>query len=381
MASIRFPARTSDKANYGRRRPRLEVSMNSHSRQRNARVFGLALVALLGMGDLLTSCSATSSYASPPASGRSSQGSGEALVPAGSLPPASFQGAVVPASSVAPTAVSLIDGVPARGFVDLEVYELGNPSVISALESAKRRGVVVRIILDATERESKVSGPELHSNGLAVEMMRVPGGIDHVKLLIAGSTVLMGGVNLGTGSSYTTDMDVELPSSYLQNALSIFNTDWLAAGVDASPANGQYGPFVTGSAIEPAVLGVVDAASTRSRCYVAANYLSDWTIREALVQAARRGVAVSVLLNPTAYGEGAAASALRAGGAQVEVAPPSPYLHAKLLACKTTSGAWSGVVGSANFSYDGMKVNHELDLVVSGELAGEVGRWVRQAVG
>lgn len=283
-------------------------------------------------------------------------------------------GTVVAARAVASTAVSLIDATPAGGAVDLEVYELGNPAVIAALEAAKRRGVVVRAILDATERQSLASGPALRRAGVATETMRVEGGIDHVKLLVAAGRVLMGGVNLGSGSSYTTDMDVELPAIDVSYARSIFAADWRAASSGTAPSNGSYGPFVTGGAILPAVLATIGAASRGDTCYVVANYLSDRTVRDAAVAAARRGAAVDVVLNPTAYGEAKADAALAAGGAHVRLAPQSPYLHAKVLAC-SGPGGWYAVVGSANFSYHGMALNHELDVVLSGGAAGAVGAW------
>lgn len=285
---------------------------------------------------------------------------------------------MVPAQSVATTAVGLINATPRGGTVDLEIYELGNPSVIAALEAAQRRAVTVRVILDATERQSEISGPALRRAGVAVETMRVPGGIDHVKLLVADGRVLMGGVNLGTGSSYTTDMDVELPGWDVTEAVTVFNTDWQSAGVDSPVASGAFGPFVTGKAIEAALLRVISGAGKGTTCFVVANYLSDWTVRDALVAAARRGASLDVLLNPTAYGVHRADAALVAGGAHVAMAPRSPYLHAKVLACET-GGAWNAVAGSANFSYDGMTVNHELDVVLSGDTASHVGVWAEGA--
>lgn len=283
---------------------------------------------------------------------------------------------VIPANLVANTAVSLIDAVGPGGVVDLEVYELGNPAIINALVSAKQRGAIVHVILDATERQSRVSVNQLRSKEIATEMMHIKGGIDHVKLLITNKAVLMGGLNYGTDSSYTTDIDVELPSSYISYALEIFNTDWLAARVGSAPASGSYGPFLTGSAIESTILRLVDSTK-HGTCYVAANYLSDWTVRDALVGAARRGVGVYVVLNPTAYGEKSADAALLAGGAHVELAAKEPYLHAKVLVCNTSTGGWEGVVGSANFSYDGMDVNHELDVSVSSRVAEQVERWLK----
>ena len=274
---------------------------------------------------------------------------------------------LVPAAAVAGVATRLIEG--ARGQVELEVYELGNPEVITALEAARRRGVSVRVILDATEYQSERSAQELGAAGVSVEEAHVQGGIDHVKLLVADDAVLMGGVNLGTGSSYTTDLDVELGSPVTAVAAGrVFSADWSAARRGEGYASGTFGPFVTGGAIEPAMEGLLGA--TRGSCVVVANYLTDYGIQDALVAAARRGVAIEAVLNAGAYGAASARSWLAGHGVRVEMAPSSPYLHAKVLAC---GGA--AILGSANFSHDGMAYNHELDVELVGPAAAAVMAW------
>ncbi len=274
---------------------------------------------------------------------------------------------LVPAAAVAGVATRLIER--ARGQVELEVYELGNPEVVSALEAARRRGVAVRVILDASERQSERVAPELRAAGVAVEQARVRGGIDHVKLLLADDEVLSGGVNLGAWSSDTTDLDLELASPVAFEAASaVFAKDWAAARSGGGYASGQFGPFVTGGAIEPAILSLLGSA--RGSCVVVANYLTDYGVQDALSAAARRGVGVEVVLNGSAYGAASARSWLASHGVAVELAPASPYLHAKVLAC--ANGA---IVGSANFSHDGMAYNHELDVELAGPAASAVRAW------
>ena len=272
---------------------------------------------------------------------------------------------VVSAPLVAITTLGLI--AEARHSIDLEMYELGNPAIVSALESARRRGVAVRVVTDPTEHQSLASDAELARSGVAVRKLAVRGGIDHVKLLVVDDArVLVGGVNLGAASSYTTDADVELSGAAVRDAALLFARDWAAAGGPGAPASGAFGPFVTGTAILPAMLAVIDHATTS--CTVVANYLSDYTLQDALVAAERRGVAVTVVLNPTGYGEASAAAWLRRGGVHVELAPARPYLHAKILACGSEA-----MIGSANFSYDGMAVNHEVDVVLDHGAAATVG--------
>jgi cardiolipin synthase len=271
---------------------------------------------------------------------------------------------VVVAAEAGLRTVALVNA--ARRSVSLEMYELGGAAVVAALEAARRRGVDVRVLLDATESQSQASARSLSRAGVTVRTIRVPGGIDHVKLLVVDqATVLTGGVNDGAYSDDTTDVDIELTGEPALDATAIFDRDWAAAGGAGQLASGYDGPFVTGAAIEPALLGVIDQA--RGSCTVLANYLSDWTIRDALVAAARRGVRVEVDLNGSSYGARTAVAALRGGGVLVELAPASPYLHAKVVVCGSVA-----IVGSANFSEDAMAVNHELDVVLAGPAAAAV---------
>lgn len=281
-------------------------------------------------------------------------------------------------------AVSLIGEARRSWTVDLEVYELGNPEVIRALEAAERRGAVVRVVLDPTERESEQSGPRLAAAGVAVRTLWVEGGIDHVKLLVvaapgAGGVVVFGGVNFGSTSRWTKDLDVAEGGAWVKEAEAVFDADWAAAGGEGSPAEGRYGAFALGGAAIEASLGRVLAwaqAQRRASCDVVANYLTSYWVQDALVGAAHEGVAVEAVLNPEAYGVAAARRWLAGHGVGVEEVPASPYLHAKVLVC-ARQGAAEAVVGSANFSYDALHHNHELDATLTGRVAEAVWRWAR----
>ena len=90
--------------------------------------------------------------------------------------------------------------------------------------------------------------------------------------------------------------------------------------------------------------------------------LSDRLVLDALVAAARRGVQVRVLLDPTQPQNAASMQALEAAGALVRFYAQAgdELLHAKL-------GIFDhGVVlfGSCNWSRSGFTRNHELDLLV-----------------
>lgn len=301
------------------------------------------------------------------------EGSAQPAHAPGGPPAAGSAGAtVLPAGRVAARVVSLVAG--AEGGVDLEMYELGAPQVLATLETAAMHEAV-RVILDATERDTPAAAAALRRAGAQVVLAHVPGGIDHAKLLVVPGAVLVGGVNLGTGSSYTLDLDVEESApATVRAARTLFAADWASFSRGGHGASSAPSPFLTGGQIASAFASTLASAPAASTCTVLANYLTDHSDRDELAAAARRGVVIDALLNPSAYGSAAAAAWLGSHGVHVRLAAPSPYLHAKVLAC--SSGA---LVGSANFSYAAATYNHEVDVVLSGPLAGGVASFAAAA--
>ena len=270
----------------------------------------------------------------------------------------------IPAPKVAQVASHLIAG--ARHSIRLEMYELGNPTLVQALIAAHQRGISVQVVLDPTENQSQQTGPVLARAGIPVRWMHVPHGIDHVKLLIIdGHEVLTGGVNWGRYSQWTTDADVLLASDPL--AAQIFQADWQSAG--GHPTVDPEGPGgLTGAAIQPALDQMI--ASAHRSIDVAANYLSDWNIQDALIAAHNRGVQVHVLLNKDTPEALSTERWLVKHGLTVRWAT-GPYLHAKVLLVDGKTG----MLGSANFSYHGMAINHEFDVSLSNAVLPQAMQW------
>ena len=264
-----------------------------------------------------------------------------------SAPSASVQW--VPAAQVAPTALRLL--ATAHRSVRLDLYELGNPSLVAALIADHARGLSVEVILDATETQSQGTGKVLADAGVPVHWMHVPHGIDHVKLLVVdGTETLVGGVNWGATSSDTTDGDVLMRDPV---AATYFRAAWAGHPSTTPEAAGAW----SGPALLPALTRLLTTAT--GPVHMAANYLTDWPIQDALAADAARGLPVDVVLNRSAYGSPAAATWLTAHGVTVRWAPASPYLHAKQLWVGST--LW---IGSMNFSYHGVALNQELSVTV-----------------
>ena len=276
--------------------------------------------------------------------------------------PALIQPAQVPATAA--------QYIACASNIDLEMYELGNPVLIGDLIAAHRRGASVKVLLDATERQSAFSGKQLAAAGIPMRYVHVPGGIDHIKLLVVdgGSAVLTGGINWGSDSTYTRDLDVLLPGD--PSAAAVFSADW-KAGSSGKPNEPTSSGAITGTFILSRMEDAIHVAPAGSTVEIAANYLTDWSVQNALAAAAKRGVRVETVLNRSAYGAASAAEWLTAHGVQVRWAPTSPYLHAKILL--TPAG---GMIGSANFSNDGLKpVNRELDVILPASLLPGAHTW------
>lgn len=248
----------------------------------------------------------------------------------------------------------------ARHSVEVEMYELGDPALLHALVAAHQRGVHVSVLLDPTERQSRVSGPWLQRHGVTVRWAHDnPGGIDHVKLLVVdGRWVELGGVNWGRGSAWTRDRDVVLSDAPAY--ATYFHRAWAGYGHAAPPAGIEATP-----ALGPALVTAVSHAS--GPVWAIEDYLTDWRLEDALVAAAQH-VPVHVILRHAAINQ-SGARWLSTHGVSVRWAPTNPFLHEKSV---VVGSVWW--LGSANGSWHGLfGPNIELDARITGPVA-SVGR-------
>jgi len=92
----------------------------------------------------------------------------------------------------------------ARETIDIAVFLLGAKTVANALVKARRRGVLVRIILDAKIARTRYSAHKvLLQKGIEVRTIRVKGGSMHAKfVLIDRSELIAGTANLTNDANY-----------------------------------------------------------------------------------------------------------------------------------------------------------------------------------
>jgi phosphatidylserine/phosphatidylglycerophosphate/cardiolipin synthase-like enzyme len=269
-----------------------------------------------------------------------------------------------------PSAFSAIAGAlrHARHSIDLELYEFQRPDLATLLLDAHDRGVAVTAIKDPSERSSRPIWAELEQGGIRVvayPLERLT--IDHLKLLIVDrAEAIVGGINWGTHSPVNHDFDVLAVGPVVDNLERVFRQDLALAGDAAAlpppVADRQVQVLVThpGEGIRAAALAAIRAAqhSIDLEMYV----LSDRLVLEALASAARRGVRVRAVLDPTQPQNAAAMTELQPAGALMRLYRQAgdELLHAKL-------GIFDRQIvlfGSCNWSRSGFTRNHELDLLV-----------------
>jgi cardiolipin synthase len=252
----------------------------------------------------------------------------------------------------------------ARSRVLVEMYELGRTDLVADLGSAHARGVEVRVITDPTVAVSRVSADELDQLGVPARFYPVDDSahqIDHVKLLIADGEAAVGGMNWGAHSARNHDYVLETRVvAELERLSRVFEQDWsLAGGVPdpLSAATGEIGQTAPGEEIRAMLAQALSEA--RIRVLAEVYTLTDPDVIEALAAAHDRGVDVRVLLDPNQPYNLRAFDVLRSAGVPVRwyPIPRGALLHAKI-------GLFDGalLLGSANWTYSGLDVNHELDI-------------------
>jgi phosphatidylserine/phosphatidylglycerophosphate/cardiolipin synthase-like enzyme len=249
----------------------------------------------------------------------------------------------------------------------VEVYEIGRPDLLAAIAGAHGRGAEVRVITDPTVGASRISLDRLHSAGVAARFYPVDDRahqIDHVKLLIADGDAVVGGMNWGAHSDRNHDYVIDTRARDDVDRLAhIFEQDWaLSEGHPAplAPMSGSIGQTAPGEQIRSQLQTALRFA--RHRVLAEVYTLTDPDVLLLIADARRRGADVRVLLDPNQPYNLHSFKVLRAAGVAVRwyPVPRGVLLHAKI-------GLFDAqlLLGSANWTYSGLDVNHELDIETS----------------
>lgn len=248
----------------------------------------------------------------------------------------------------------------ARRSIDLEVYLLSDNDVIKSLIDADRRGVRVRVIME----EHPFGGPgnqprvfsRLQDGGVEVRWAPAPYRFAHIKTFVVdGAVAIIMNLNLTT-SAFTGNREfaaITTRPGEVAEAAAIFEADW-AGAVD--PPDGPL--VVSPASSRRELLDLI--ASARIDLDLYAEVVQDDEALAALAAAAKRGVAVRLIV-PDDKAADVRADYLRLVADRVAVRTiPTLYVHAKLV---VVDGRLA-FIGSQNFTATSLDQNRELGLFV-----------------
>ena len=279
--------------------------------------------------------------------------------------------------------------------IQVEMFGFGQPEIADALIAKAKSGVPVQVVLDP-----KVDGFE-QDKGPLIDKMKAGGvdvrtyptaqadehhkfaQIDHVKmLLLDGKEGIIGGMNWDAHSPENHDVDVKVQGPIVDKMEALFRKDYGKAGgnvvelpkFDANPeqAGGALVSLATASeeehdrGIRATLFRAIDTAKTSINAELFC--LTDWGMQSALENAKGRGVDVKVLINPLDI-QGSkinekAVTNMRAKGIDVSWFVPDQTTKSKLHAKMAIFDNKETVLGSANWSGNGLTWNHEADMDV-----------------
>ncbi len=254
----------------------------------------------------------------------------------------------------------------AKKSVDMTMYELVDPAMVSDLISDEKRHVNVRVILD-TNREASRNGTAfraLAAGGVRVVWADTTYEATHQKTItVDDSESLILSANL-TAEYYATTRDFGVFDTDPRDVAAIeavFDAD--LAHEPITPSDGSDLVWSPGSQAQ--MLAVIDGA--HHSLSIENEEMGDSTITDAIVAAARRGVDVEVTMTRDSSYDADWSAIVKAGG-HVHLyneGYSDLYIHAKTTIADAGFPDQKIYVGSINFSRASMDDNRELGVITT----------------
>lgn len=254
----------------------------------------------------------------------------------------------------------------ARHSIDVVMYEFADTTAERDLAAAAGRGVLVRVILDNTERDvNSHAYSYFRSHGVKVVWSSPSFRYTHQKTLVFdGSQAVIMTANL-TSAYYSTSREFLVLDSSRADVTAItavFNADFAQRAV--RPSDGSDLVWSPTDA-QAELLGLVNGATSSLRVY--SEEMGDTAVEDALIRAAERGLDVQVCgENEAGEYDGAFARLARAGvHISYYSSPTRFYIHGKVIEADYGTPHAKVFIGSENFSSTSLNHNRELGLIIS----------------
>lgn len=247
---------------------------------------------------------------------------------------------------------ALIDG--AQSSLDIQMYLFTVESLANKIAIAKGRGVAVRMLLDKDEPGNFNVTPILTNAHVNWKWAPSLYTFSHAKYLIADkSQAVIMSMNWNVDAMRSernygvVDRDIE----DIADLQGIFNQDWAMANGDPPQLANLACTRLIVSPNNSKMRLLEHIASATENLDIEVMYISETTIRDAILAAKNRGVAVRVIVNEA---NDDSIVMLKNAGIPVKT-PKTFYLHAKLIIADDVA-----FVGSENMSYTSFAKNREV---------------------
>ncbi len=269
---------------------------------------------------------------------------------------------VTPETFVGPTGVqermtALIDG--AQDSLDIAMYLWTVKPLADRVVAAKNRGVDVRVLLDPDHDGNNAVRPIFTQGGVNVRNAPSLYSFSHAKYMIVdgkAAVIMSMNFNVDAMNRERNYGMVDRDADDVADVQAIFDQDWAMAGQETPrPADLECTRLVV-SPTNSKVRILEHIRGAKDTLELQIMYLSETDVRDAVIAAKQRGVAVRVIISDDTDG---AIPMLKAAGISVKTAPSSYYLHAKLI---TADGV--PFVGSENMSLTSLTRNREVGALV-----------------
>jgi phosphatidylserine/phosphatidylglycerophosphate/cardiolipin synthase-like enzyme len=247
------------------------------------------------------------------------------------------------------------------------MYELTDTTAENDLVNAAARGVTVRVVLDTNRERShnQAAFTLLSGKGVHVVWADTTYAATHQKTLtVDGATSAIMTGNL-TSQYYATSRDfavIDTAAADVAAIEKVFNADYAHTAI--TPGDGAdlvWSPTDS----QAQLLALINGATTSLQ--VENEEMGLPAVTTAMEKAAKRGVAVQVIMTNTADDYATEFDALTAAGVEVATyAATAPlYVHAKAIVADYGRTAAKVFLGSENFSSASLTENRELGLITT----------------
>ncbi|MDR3519729.1 MAG: phospholipase D-like domain-containing protein [Candidatus Pacebacteria bacterium] len=288
------------------------------------------------------------------------ENSAHASLPSTNQPAGTFTLITEPDQSITPV-LNMIKN--ATSSIDLVMYEFKDKQIADALAVAQKRGVIVRVLLNEGYygKEEAMNEPAysyLESLEIPVHWTPEYFALTHQKTLIVDQNkALIMTFNLAP-EYYATGRDfgiLDIDQNDVRAIENTFENDWTHQNV--LPSNGD--DLVWSPGVDENMLVIINSAKKELDIYN--EEMEDSVITDALMNAARRGVAVNIVMTYQSAAKLAFGQLKNAGVSLHLFHGEKFYIHAKMIIADDTNA----FLGSENFSYTSLNKNRELGIFLS----------------